>query len=53
MKLINHRAQTARLIVLAQGIVPATLMVLMSVGCTNTVTGMGKDIQKMDQSNNR
>ncbi|MCE7506047.1 hypothetical protein LZG75_07310 [Polynucleobacter sp. IMCC30063] len=52
MKLINHRAQTARLIVLAQGIVPATLMVLMSVGCTNTVTGMGKDIQKMGQSMN-
>ncbi|MBJ7503373.1 MAG: hypothetical protein NT054_08450 [Burkholderiales bacterium] len=32
--------------------VVTSLTLLTTIGCTNTVTGMGKDIQKMGQSMN-
>lgn len=32
--------------------VVTSLTLLTAIGCTNTVTGMGKDIQKMGQSMN-
>jgi len=32
--------------------VVTSLTLLTAIGCTNTVTGMGKDIQKMGQSTN-
>ena len=42
----------SRFIALAQGTFLATAFLMMSSGCTNTVTGMGKDIQNMGQAMN-
>ena len=52
MTLKSRSTLGSRFIALAQGTFLATAFLMMSSGCTNTVTGMGKDIQNMGQAMN-
>lgn len=52
MKLKSRSTLGSSFIALAQGTFLATAFLMMSSGCTNTVTGMGKDIQNMGQAMN-
>jgi len=50
MTLKSRSSLGLKFIALAQGTFLAISFLVMSSGCTNTVTGMGKDIQNMGQA---